>query len=361
MKRHTLLIAAVIALAVLLLLPGASLVYESGAGQSCARCHEIRQSYAVWTASSHRTENCESCHGGLMTLDLDFHLGNMRRLVKHAQGDIPQRIGVRLTDIDRLMSRCRECHRQEFAQWQSGPHGATYSRIFLDKTHNVKRRLTDDCLRCHGMFFEGSVRDLVEPVDTTGPWHFKDAAMAARPVMPCLTCHAVHREGTPLKRPAQKPQNPGPRQELHRPSLALFDVRQREHMPAAVLPLPAVLDRGRPVKMSPDRRQTLCYQCHAPLATMEVGSGDDRTPVGVHEGLSCLACHEKHGQQTRHSCANCHPRLSNCGLDVEKMDTTFLNSASKHDIHFVKCQDCHPRGVPPKRVARRSELSARSE
>jgi len=37
-------------------------------------------------------------------------------------------------------------------------------------------------------------------------------------------------------------------------------------------------------------------------------------------------------------------------LDVEKMDTTFLNSSSKHDVHFVKCADCHPRGVPPKRV-----------
>ncbi len=100
---------------------------------------------------------------------------------------------------------------------------------------------------------------------------------------------------------------------------------------------------------SPDPRQALCYQCHAPLAGGLVGSGDDRTPVGVHEGLSCLACHLKHGQQTRASCANCHPRLSNCGLDVEKMDTTFLSTASGHNIHFVKCADCHPKGIPHKR------------
>jgi hypothetical protein len=125
--------------------------------------------------------------------------------------------------------------------------------------------------------------------------------------------------------------------------VALLDVRQREHLPAGALPLPAVHDKGRAVKSSPDRRQGMCYQCHAPLASLEVGSGDDRTPIGVHEGLSCLACHEKHSQRTRQSCANCHPRLSNCG------DTTFLNSLSKHDIHFVKCIDCHPRGVPPKR------------
>ena len=109
---------------------------------------------------------------------------------------------------------------------------------------------------------------------------------------------------------------------------------------------------ARSVKMSPDARQSICYQCHAPLADMQAGTGDDRTPLGVHEGLSCLACHEKHGQATRQSCANCHPRLSNCGLDVEKMDTSFLNPKSRHDVHRVKCGDCHPKGVPPRRIAR---------
>jgi hypothetical protein len=49
------------------------------------------------------------------------------------------------------------------------------------------------------------------------------------------------------------------------------------------------------------------------------------------------------------SCANCHPRLSNCGLDVEKMDTTFLKKESTHNIHFVKCVDCHAKGVPPRK------------
>ena len=66
----------------------------------------------------------------------------------------------------------------------------------------------------------------------------------------------------------------------------------------------------------------------------------------------CLARQHKHIQQTRATCANCHPRLSNCGLDVEKMDTTFLSPKSKHNIHFVKCADCHPKGVPPKRRER---------
>jgi hypothetical protein len=41
--------------------------------------------------------------------------------------------------------------------------------------------------------------------------------------------------------------------------------------------------------------------------------------------------------------------MSNCGLDVEKMDTTFLAATSKHNVHWVKCADCHPKGIPKKK------------
>ena len=150
---------------------------------------------------------------------------------------------------------------------------------------------------------------------------------------------------------AQDPK-PASGQEIARPSLSLFDRREMEHLPVRSLPLPAMQDNGRLVKISPDSRQGLCYQCHAPRPDRQVYSGDDRTPVGVHEGISCLACHQKHSQQTRVSCANCHPRLSNCGLDVEKMDTTFVGRNSKHNIHFVDCIDCHAKGVPKKRTER---------
>ena len=115
----------------------------------------------------------------------------------------------------------------------------------------------------------------------------------------------------------------------------------------------AVFEGERLVKLSPDPRQGLCYQCHAPLAGGQVKTGDDRTPVGVHEGISCLACHDHHRGTTRASCAACHPRLSNCGRDVETMDTTFASKDSKHNIHWVKCADCHPKGVPPRKTATR--------
>jgi hypothetical protein len=110
--------------------------------------------------------------------------------------------------------------------------------------------------------------------------------------------------------------------------------------------------------VSPDPRQSLCYQCHAPRQNEagsnaainhwgpQAGSGDDRTPMGVHEGLSCLSCHNGHNESATASCATCHPQMSHCGIAVEKMDTTFANPASRHNIHWVKCTDCHQHGIP---------------
>ncbi len=141
----------------------------------------------------------------------------------------------------------------------------------------------------------------------------------------------------------------GREQEIARPSLALFDRRTQQSIPLADLPMPAMLEGALPVSMSKDQRQALCYQCHAPTATQQIATGDDRTAIGVHEGISCLACHGQHGQKTRASCATCHPKMSNCGLDVEQMDTTFKSAASKHNIHRVKCADCHLTGIPKRR------------
>jgi len=331
---------ALVVVVALLAIPAASLYYAAFGGDACARCHEIQPSVDVWRASTHRSTACTACH-------TSGQLTNARRVATHARGEVPEQIRLSLADVERMMERCRSCHRQEFADWQAGPHSVTYSTIFLDETHNRRRLLIDDCLRCHGMYFQGSIRDLVAPIDTRGPWRLVDPALANRPAIPCLACHAMHREGSPLQRPSQKPVNPGPGQELFRPSLALFDRREFSHFLAPRLPMPQIREGARLVKMSPDSRQALCYQCHAPWTDSQVGSGDDRTGVGVHEGISCLACHQKHRQTTRASCSTCHPRLSNCGLDVEKMDTTFVATTSRHNIHFVKCVDCHPKGVPP--------------
>ena len=348
MKR-ILILGGLCLLVMILMVPAASLYYEAGGGQGCTSCHEMNSHYDQWHASSHRNVGCEKCHGGALTMNVAFHWNNATRVFAHLKGDLPERVEFPNHYVQEMTERCRGCHQQEFAAWQAGPHSATYERIFLEPKHNTANMLMDDCLRCHGMHFEGGINNLVTPINRKGPWTMAPQAGSARMAsMPCLACHVMHREGTVLRKTTVNGAVDGTKQEFVRPSLAFYDRRTQSSIPVADLPVPAMFDKERQVKMSRDQRQALCYQCHAGLANAQVGSGDDRTPIGVHEGISCLACHAQHGQTTRASCATCHPKMSNCGLDVEKMDTTFNSKASRHNIHFVKCLDCHPAGIPRK-------------
>jgi hypothetical protein len=347
--KKALLITALALVAILISIPAPSLYFESGNGSRCTTCHEMQTVYTRWHGSSHRGIPCDKCHGDALTTDVSFHLNNAERAVAHLRGELPEQIGFGNHFVQSMNERCQSCHRQEYAAWAAGPHSASYARIFLDKDHNTKNMLMDDCLRCHGMHFEPGVAQLVTPFNRKGPWKMIPAELADRPSMPCLSCHQIHRQGEELKKAGEKGRVAGPAQEITRPSLAFYDRRTQSYVPVADLSLPAMLDGARPVKMSPDQRQALCYQCHAPMSTRQIGSGDDRTAMGVHEGISCIACHQQHGEKTRASCASCHPKMSNCGLDVEKMDTTFASTASKHNIHWVKCADCHTKGVPRKK------------
>ncbi len=344
MKILSLLILLV--LAGCLAVPAISFFYESGGGAACSRCHEMGHQYEQWLSSSHRNIPCTSCHGEALSGSFRFHLTNVLRVRDHLLGNVPEPLRLRTADFLEMQARCAGCHRQEFAQWSAGPHSVSYERLFLNAEHNRKEPPVDDCLRCHGMHFEGGIRDLLEPASARGPWRLRQEELAGQPAIPCTTCHSMHRPGRLLAR-WQTGSPPAARfQEPVRPSVGLFDRRSRQAVPVSLLPLPRMQDRNRPVAISPDPRQALCYQCHAPLAAGQVRSGDDRTPTGVHEGLSCFSCHDKHRQTTRASCATCHPRLSNCNRPVETMDTTFADPGSRNNIHFVKCQDCHPQGVP---------------
>ena len=214
--------------------------------------------------------NCTECHSSTTQT-------NLRRVSTHLSGDAPEQIHLQTDDVFAMADKCRGCHQQEFAQWSSSAHSATYARIFATAEHNRKRLLMDDCLRCHGMHFEGSIANVVQPLDTKGPWKLADPALANRPAIPCLACHAMHREGQPLVKMAERVAG---KEEIARPSLGFFDRRSRTNIRMDVLALPVMYDGARPVRISPDNRQALCYQCHAALAATQVGSGDDRTPVG---------------------------------------------------------------------------------
>ena len=348
-RKFWLLLAAPVLL-LLCVLPAGSIYYAAAGGKACTKCHEIQPAYDQWRISTHRSVECKECHGSIFTTDTAFHLNNVRQLWLHLRGRVPERLLVRQQDISRgLNARCGKCHQQEYAAWAAGPHHATYGEIFLSPGHNTNRIPTDHCLHCHGMYFDQGIRELVQPINREGPWRLVATSIQpGEPSIPCLACHAVHRPGTPMAlRSASEQAGEDAR---YRPSLGIYDRREQVHLEAKALPLPAMVDGVRPVRMSPDARQAVCYQCHAPDHTFQSGSGDDRTCVGVHEGLSCLACHAGHDQGARASCAQCHPRLSNCGLDVETMDTTFKSTASRHNIHFVKCEDCHQGAVPPRRT-----------
>ncbi len=328
---------------------GASYYYTTQHGQGCAGCHEMGAYVSAVHGSHHQDVGCMECHEAGMST-------KMRHMRVHFFGTPPEAIHLRDTDVLAMASNCQKCHRHEYATWHAGPHSATYSQIFAAPAHNSSRRLMEDCLRCHGMHFSGSVRDLVQPQNLDGPWHVIRAGFADQPTMPCQTCHQVHKAGgVPEAKPAQRISVAG--EAVHN-SLAFFDRREQTHVDAALLSIPPLQEGARAVKMSEDQREAICYQCHAPripepgsLAAEhqwgpQVGSGDDRTPKGVHEGLSCISCHVGHNENARASCKSCHPQMSHCGLDVEKMDTTFAAAASKHNIHWVGCVDCHQHGVP---------------
>lgn len=299
---------------------------------TCASCHEMTTVHADWGQSAHRTIHCRECHGGSLTLDVHALHAHVDRVARHLTGDRLAPPRLREEHVLALHEACRNCHPVAYAGWQASRHSTTYARIFLDAAHNHVEPPANDCLRCHGMFFAGDIRELVAPSPADdGAWKLLDQRRAAQPAIPCLACHRVHARSAETQ------------------IASLYDQRERTHVTAHLLPVPAIFQGERAVKVSRDPRQRLCLSCHAPDATHQLGTADDRTPAGVHEGLSCRDCHWGHDNPARASCSACHPADSHCGLDVQLMDTTFASPQSRHDIHTVGCVDCHPQGIPSAR------------
>jgi hypothetical protein len=309
---------------------------------TCASCHEIESAHEVWAESPHRDIACAKCHGTAVSSGLHSMTEKARMAFVHFGR--PPRDEIRLSEqqVIEAMERCRACHAREYADWLSGGHSPTYADIFLDETHNEEERLSESCLRCHGMFFEGTIADVVTPLDIQGPWQLVDAEIAPVATIPCMACHYVHVEGSPAVRPDYSdPATIAARREPRAANAGFYDRNEGMYFDASELPTPRISHEGATVQVATDLRQRVCVQCHAPNAFRQAGSSDDRTPRGVHEGLSCGACHATHSNDASGSCVNCHPQLSNCGLDVEDMKTTYADPTSPNNIHFVACTDCH--------------------
>lgn len=169
------------------------------------------------------------------------------------------------------------------------------------------------------MFFAGKVAQLVKPLDTSGPWQLCNPEMADWPAIPCLACHEVHAEPYSANNPDYSDPDVIAVRPKHASTTNAFYTRLgSQYVAPNDLPPVTVTDHGKPVVVALDVRQRTCYQCHAPNALHELGTDDDRTPTGVHEGLSCLACHSPHGGTLAESCAGCHKPETEKRLRQEK-------------------------------------------
>ena len=316
--------------------------------KTCAGCHEIRNQVAEWHGSGHRNIRCTECHGTALGNGIHSLKEKAGMVITHlGAGKNPEEIRMTQKQVIELSEKCAKCHQSEFAKWQSGGHSANYANIFLNGSHNQKEPPYPGCFRCHGMFYEGNLGTLLQKSTTTPvEYSFREGEVAALPTIPCLSCHGIHtaNEVRGLATRLDEPKEIAYARQVRNTPLAWYVRADRRHIRADQLMKLAMFDQGKPVKVADDPATRLCTQCHSPNFKHQAGSEDDRTPTGVHEGLSCMACHTPHSNDAHNSCVNCHPAISNCKLDVTKMNTTYADKNSPNNIHSVSCSSCHKDG-----------------
>lgn len=344
-SKIKLLVIPLIVLVVLIFSSGGAYVWwnVSSPERTCNSCHEINPSYTTWAASAHREVKCDQCHGTALSNGWHSIKEKSNMVFTHYGGTVRNE-DIRLDESELLetMARCKNCHQAEYAMWKGSGHSATYSDIFLDETHNSTEQLNYDCLRCHGMFYEETVDELVQPISQKGPWDLLHAEKADQPTILCLSCHKIHSEDQPTSNPDYSdPDSIFYQRTRVNNTVGFYSRHEKMHFPLAQLPTPVMLHNGDTINTPQDPTYRLCVQCHAPSVWHQAGEGDDRTPTGVHEGISCAMCHETHSNYQANSCDKCHPKISNCNLDVKTMNTSFSSADSPNNIHSIACTDCH--------------------
>jgi len=346
--KRILIIPAVALIGLTLIFGGYAQWNSANPDKTCASCHEISPSVNLWHESSHRNIGCTECHGTAISNGFHSLTEKVNMVFTHLEeGKRHDEIRMTENQVLELSERCAKCHQSEYAKWQSGGHSANYANIFMNGLHNQKEQPYWGCLRCHGMFYDGNINTLLQKTpNSSGEWSFLNGGIASVPTIPCLACHGIHtgNEQLGMATRLDDPKEISYARPLRYTSLAYYIRADRRHIRADLLTKIAMSDLGKPVKVADDPATRLCMQCHSPNFKHQAGSQDDHTPTGVHEGLSCLACHVPHSNDARNSCSQCHPAISNCKLDVTKMNTSFADKNSPNNIHSMNCLSCHADG-----------------
>ncbi|MGV8094936.1 MAG: hypothetical protein AB2L24_24040 [Mangrovibacterium sp.] len=286
---------------------------------TCARCHEIAPSHTQWKNSAHAEVRCMECHGTALSNGIHSLKEKARMVYVHAFGD-QYNDDIHLTEAQalELSERCIACHQAEHAGWLAGGHAVNYREIFMDSVHNAMEKPYWDCFRCHGMFYDGNIHSLMSLEGEAQEWTIRDEEQEMRPAVPCLACHQVHTENPVSKRYVSSMDTV--KSSSHHPRTALYMRADKIYLRSDHLTQVTMTDGGRVVNSATDDNTLLCMQCHAPDYLRHAGSEDDRTPTGVHGGISCIACHKPHSNDTRESCVRCHPSLTNEQVDAVYAD-----------------------------------------
>ena len=313
--------------------------------KTCASCHEISPSVGEWQHSAHREIRCIECHGTAVSNGMHSLKEKANMVFTHlGKGKRHEEIRMSEKQVLELSDRCAKCHQSEYKKWLSGGHSANYAAIFMNGKHNQAETPYWACLKCHGMFYDGNIKTLLQKTETPdGAWKLRDSGQVALSTIPCLSCHYIHYENEVLGKAARydNPRAISQARPYRKPALGWYVRDDKRHIPVDKLMKIKMFDKGEPFNVSDDPVNRLCIQCHSPDFSHQTGSQDDHTPTGVHLGISCIACHTPHSNDARNSCKTCHPAISNCGLDVTKMNTSFFDQNSPNDIHSVDCFDCH--------------------
>ena len=273
---------------------------------TCAQCHEIKPTHQKWKNSVHSKVACVECHGTAISNGIHSVKEKLGMVVSHFTKDVKNG-DIKLTEAQRLdiMKRCANCHKDEVAKWKKGAHSTTYANIFEDKIHNSQEKPYWDCFRCHGMFYEGNINTLMNfDSDDCTKWKIKDTKQCQLPAIPCMACHQIHSEKPKLPNFENCRKSKTPACDI--PKTSFYSRADKAHFRTDMLTNVKRYLNGKEVKTSDDPSSKLCSNCHSSNWKREVGTSDDRTPVGVHEGMSCVVCHDPHSNSASDSCIKCH-------------------------------------------------------